>query len=141
MTVETPQTALHLRVMTCESILYEGEVAWFELPLVDGQIGIWPDHAPLMGELGSGTLRYAVGGAVNELAVDGGTLHVSADASTVLISTAPDQPGTQDGDDRLYAVLEAAVLDLLRAERRVDLFGEQLDDDELDSVAADGTGD
>ncbi|NLG27459.1 MAG: F0F1 ATP synthase subunit epsilon [Chloroflexi bacterium] len=141
MTLEARPTALHLRVMTCESILYEGEVAWVELPLADGLIGIWPGHAPLVGELGSGTLRYAVGGAVDEVAVGGGTLHVSADECAVLISAAPDEPGAQDGGDRLYAVLEAAVLDLWRDERRVDLFGEQLGDDELDTVAADGTGD
>src|SRR5215212_9568065 len=54
------------------------------LPLYDGEIGILPGRAPLIGRLGYGELRIKRGGRTERFYVDGGFVQVRADVVTVL---------------------------------------------------------
>ena len=58
------------------------------LPLADGEAGILPGHAPLLGALVSGVVRYTSGGAEHYCAVSPGTVNVAANTVTVLARTA-----------------------------------------------------
>ena len=50
---------LHLQVATPERQLVDEQVARAEIPGKDGYLGILPDHAPLLSELGAGVLTYS----------------------------------------------------------------------------------
>ena len=50
---------LHLQVATPERQLVDEQVARAEIPGKDGYLGILPDHAALLSELGAGVLTYS----------------------------------------------------------------------------------
>src|SRR5690606_15729979 len=58
------------------------------VPLYDGELGIARDHAPLIGRLGFGELRYNVGGETQCYYVDGGFVQVDKNVVSVLTNRA-----------------------------------------------------
>ncbi len=54
---------LHVRVISPEASLYEGDAESVVAPAFDGEVGILTGHAPLMTLLGKGELRLVAGGA------------------------------------------------------------------------------
>lgn len=54
------------------------------LPLYDGELGVLPGRAPLIGRLGYGELRLRRGGQTRRYFVDGGFAQVRANVVTVL---------------------------------------------------------
>jgi F-type H+-transporting ATPase subunit epsilon len=92
---------LHVRIVSPEKVVYEGDASALVVPAWDGQVGILPGHAPLMSLLGSGALAVEVpGGGTNRYHVAGGILKVEGGAVTVLTEYAGTQapaslpPGT-----------------------------------------------
>ncbi|HUS05974.1 MAG TPA: F0F1 ATP synthase subunit epsilon [Bryobacteraceae bacterium] len=66
-----------LEVATPERLVIREQVTEAEIPAKDGAIGVLPEHAPLMSELGTGALHYSVsGGARQVLMVSGGWVEV-----------------------------------------------------------------
>ena len=66
---------LQLQVVTPERQLVNEPVTAVEIPGRDGYLGILPDHAPLLGQLGAGVLSFSsssVNNGDHVLAVDGG---------------------------------------------------------------------
>jgi len=51
-----------LEVATPERLMLKETVIEVEVPGADGEMGILPEHAPLLSELGAGLLRYTVQG-------------------------------------------------------------------------------
>ena len=140
MSAASSANSVRLVVLTCEAVRFEGDVQWVEAPLADGLIGIWPEHVPLTGELGVGTLRYAVADQVHELAVPGGVLHVREDECAVLLTSGQPGPQSEEGSERLFRALESALQELRRDGWSLGVEEEQSGDAELDSVAADRSG-
>jgi F-type H+-transporting ATPase subunit epsilon len=69
--------------------IFDGEAEWVTVPALDGQLGIYPRHAPIVAALGSGLLRIGRGsGNVARFAVRGGFLKVSDNRVTVLVDSA-----------------------------------------------------
>ena len=69
---------LHLEIVTAGGAAVDTQAAQVTLPLADGEAGILPGHAPLLGALVSGVVRYTSGGAEHYCAVPlGGTLSTS----------------------------------------------------------------
>ena len=69
--------------------IYEGDAAWVTAPAVDGQLGILPQHAPLVAALGAGPLRIGLdAGRVARYAVRGGFLKVGDNRVTILVDRA-----------------------------------------------------
>ena len=58
------------------------------LPLYDGEVGIAPGRAPLIGRLGYGEMRVQVGKAVMRYYVDGGFVQVADNLVSVLTNRA-----------------------------------------------------
>src|SRR6476660_1194712 len=56
--------------------------------MYDGELGVLPGRAPLIGRLGAGELRLKQRGATHRYFVDGGFAQVRADVVTVLTSKA-----------------------------------------------------
>src|SRR5262245_42776077 len=75
---------LHCVVVTPERTLFDETVEFVALPLFDGEIGILPGRAPLIGRLGYGELRTRVGDTVHRYFVDSGFVQVRDNVVTVL---------------------------------------------------------
>jgi len=79
---------LHVEVVTAERELYNGEAEIVDAPGAEGQMGILPEHAPLLALLGVGPLKIKLHGAEDIFFISGGFLEVSNDRVTVLADTA-----------------------------------------------------
>jgi F-type H+-transporting ATPase subunit epsilon len=82
---------LQLIVVTPESTVLETPAEFVALPLFDGEIGILPGRAPLIGRLGYGELRVVSGGHTTRFYVDGGFVQVSDNVVSVLTNRAVPQ--------------------------------------------------
>jgi F-type H+-transporting ATPase subunit epsilon len=58
------------------------------LPGIQGELGILPNHSPLIAAIGHGVIRYTVEGTEKKMAVSGGYAEVSHNQVTVLAETA-----------------------------------------------------
>lgn len=54
------------------------------VPLIDGEKGVLPGHAPMIGRLGPGELRIKTGSEEHRFYVDGGFVQVAPDSVSVL---------------------------------------------------------
>lgn len=81
-------TGTKLDVVTAERVVYSGEVDMVIAPGVEGQLGILPQHAPLMTTLQPGELRIRKGGEEISLVVSGGFMEVRPDRIIVLADAA-----------------------------------------------------
>lgn len=80
---------IHLEVATPERLLLKEEVKEVTLPGAGGELGILPEHAPLLSELGSGPLVYTVESGLKKcMAVCGGYVEVLPDRVRVLAKRA-----------------------------------------------------
>lgn len=71
-------------VVTPERTLLDATVDFVALPLYDGELGVLPGRAPLIGKLGPGELRTKRGNTVDRMFVDGGFAQVRSNVVTVL---------------------------------------------------------
>src|SRR6266511_1957949 len=88
MATAAPTRSLQCVVVTPEKAVLDEPADFIALPLYDGEIGILPGRAPLVGRLGYGELRIKRGGQVKRFFVDGGFVQVRANVVTVLTARA-----------------------------------------------------
>ena len=81
---------LHVDVVSAEESLYSGEAEFVALPGEAGELGIYPQHTPLITRIKPGTVRIkpAGGGEEQLIFVAGGILEVQPKMITVLADTA-----------------------------------------------------
>ena len=75
-------------VVTPEQAVLEEAADFVAIPMQDGELGVLPGRAPLIGRLGMGELRLQQGTTVKRLFVDSGFVQVRADTVTLLTSRA-----------------------------------------------------
>ncbi|MCE9544091.1 MAG: ATP synthase F1 subunit epsilon [Planctomycetia bacterium] len=75
-------------VVTPEATVLKTPAQFVALPLYDGEIGIAPGRAPMIGRLGFGELRLREGDRTVRYYVDGGFVEVSSNFVSVLTSRA-----------------------------------------------------
>ena len=81
--------ALTCTLTTPEEKVFEGAVTFAVLPASDGELGILPRHAPLVGSLGCGELRLDTEADGRTIYfVDGGFLEVLDDQLSILAARA-----------------------------------------------------
>jgi F-type H+-transporting ATPase subunit epsilon len=86
---EAGARSLDVVVVSPARPIFEGEAQWVTVPALDGQLGIYPQHAPIVAALGSGLLRISRGsGNIARFAVRGGFLKVGDNRVTVLVDSA-----------------------------------------------------
>jgi F-type H+-transporting ATPase subunit epsilon len=71
-------------VVTPERAVLDETVDFVSLPMYDGELGVMPGRAPLIGRLGYGELRIRHGTTTRRFFVDGGFAQVRSNAVTVL---------------------------------------------------------
>jgi F-type H+-transporting ATPase subunit epsilon len=79
---------IRLDVVTAERMVYSDDVDMVVAPGFEGQLGILPNHTPLMTTLLPGELRIKKGGEEVSLVISGGFLEVRPDKAIVLAGTA-----------------------------------------------------
>src|SRR5262245_66097335 len=75
-------------VVTPENTALETQADFVALPLFDGEAGVLPGRAPLIGRLGYGELRVRRGGETLRYYVDGGFVQVVENVVSVLTNRA-----------------------------------------------------
>jgi F-type H+-transporting ATPase subunit epsilon len=92
-------------VVTPERGLLDEPADYVGLPLFDGQLGVLPGRAPLIGRLGTGVLRLRRAGQERIYYVDGGFVQVRADVVSVLTSRAlrPEEINVATANEALQA--------------------------------------
>ena len=83
-------STIHVDVVSAEEQIFSGEAEFVVLPGVDGELGIYPRHAPLLTQIKPGAVRIKIPGQdIEELVfVQGGFLEVQPHLVTVLADTA-----------------------------------------------------
>jgi F-type H+-transporting ATPase subunit epsilon len=76
--------SLQCVVVTPERAVLDEVVDFVALPMYDGELGVLPGRAPLIGRLGYGELRIRHGTTTRRFFVDGGFAQVRSNAVTVL---------------------------------------------------------
>ena len=79
---------LNLEIITAEHAVYADEVNVVIAPGIMGQLGILPNHAPLMTMLEPGELCVRKGGEETYIAISGGFLEVLQNRVVILADTA-----------------------------------------------------
>jgi F-type H+-transporting ATPase subunit epsilon len=79
---------LHLEFVSPESVLFSGDVDQVDLPGLEGDMGIFPGHAPLVTTLRPGIVTIFRGNAREPIVVIGGFAEVSPAGLTVLADKA-----------------------------------------------------
>ncbi len=79
---------IRLDIVTAEKLVYSEEVDEVVAPGIQGQLGILPQHSPLMTMLSPGELLVKQDGNEINLAVSGGFMEVRPDRVTILADTA-----------------------------------------------------
>lgn len=102
----TASSSLRCVVVTPERALLDETADFVALPMYDGELGVLPGRAPLIGRLGCGELRIRRGGTIERYYVDGGFAQIRTNIVTVLTSKAL-KPSEINADSAKQA-LEAA---------------------------------
>ncbi|MBI3993748.1 MAG: F0F1 ATP synthase subunit epsilon [Candidatus Lambdaproteobacteria bacterium] len=101
---------LHLEVITANKQLLETDAEWVTLPGSEGELGVLPEHVPVVTTLDTGLLRYSAAGKETVIAVHYGYAQVASNRVTVL----PDMAET------------GAMIDIPRAKRAEQRAREEL---------------
>ena len=101
---------LKLEVITPEQIALQDESRSVVVPGVDGELGIWPNHAPLLAGLKPGVITYKTASGTQKLVVSGGFIEISNNVISVIA------PAAEKASDIDFARAEAAKK---RAEERL----------------------
>ncbi len=81
---------IHVDVVSLSESIYSGDAEFVVLPGLMGELGIYPQHAPLITQIKPGEVRIKIPGQEEPqiVFVQGGFLEVQPDVVTVLADTA-----------------------------------------------------
>jgi F-type H+-transporting ATPase subunit epsilon len=121
---------LHVELVSVEREIWSGEADEVVARTTEGEIGILPHHAPLLGQLAEGAVvRVLSGGSETVAAVHGGFLSVTDEGVTILAEVAELAEDIDTG--RAQSALERArgeddTAAVRRAESRLRAAGQQV---------------
>jgi len=116
---------LRLEIVTPEAKVYSEDVAYVLVPGAEGELGVLPEHAPLLTQLSAGELIATKDGKEHRLAIGEGFVEITPTAVSVLTDMAVNE---SDIDE---TAVQAAIQRAQEAMRN-----NQLHDEELASVEA-----
>jgi F-type H+-transporting ATPase subunit epsilon len=79
---------IKLEIVTPERLVFDETVDGVTLPGSEGELGVLPNHAPLVSTLGVGELRIRTGSSEDWFAIVGGFVQVLPDKVVVMAETA-----------------------------------------------------
>lgn len=109
---------ISLEVLTPERLVVRDSVDEVIIPGLDGELGVLPNHTPLISQLKTGVLSYKAGNERHQLHVSGGFVEVLPDRISVLSDVA-------ERSDEID--LERAQRARERAEKRLSSQGDDID--------------
>lgn len=80
--------ALKLEIVTPEKKVLDETVDSVTVPTASGEVGILPNHAPLISSLKPGILSYANKGATERMVISGGFIEVNSNKVSILADIA-----------------------------------------------------
>lgn len=88
---------LHLEIVTPEKKVFDEAVDVVTIPTASGEVGILPNHAPLISTLKPGILSYTTRGATEKMVIAGGFIEVNSNKVSILADVAerPDEIDTE----------------------------------------------
>lgn len=108
-------TELRLVLVTPETTLLDERVRTLRFPMYDGQIGVLPGRAPLVGRLGIGELKVETSAGANDrYFIDGGFVQIKGSVVTLLTDRAlsvDEIDAAQAKSDLAAALAEVATSD------------------------------
>ena len=117
-------STLKLEIVTPEGVIYSEDVEMVTLPGSEGELGIYPNHVPLMTQVSAGEITARHNGRDEFLAVGDGFVEITGERVAVLTDMA----------------IKAENIDETKAEearRRAEArLAEKLDDEEAAMVSA-----
>lgn len=117
-------STLRLEIVTPEAKTYSEDVDMVTLPAVEGEMGVYPNHVPLMTQLAAGEVTVRKGGQDYFLAVGDGFVEITGERVAILTDMA----------------IRAENIDEAKAEearrRAESRLAEKLDDEETALVSA-----
>lgn len=98
-------------IVSQDRMVYEGDADTVIIPGVSGEMGILPNHAPLLSTMGFGVIRVRTGQHEEVFTVAGGLVEVQPDLVTVLADVAEnvaeiDIARAQAARDRIERIME-----------------------------------
>lgn len=115
---------LKLEIVTPETTAYSEDVEMVTLPGAEGELGVYPNHVPLLTTLNPGELRVLKGGKETFLAIGEGFVEITGSSVSVLTDMALESAVIDEG------AAEAAV------ERAKKAMKEDLGSEEVAAVQA-----
>ena len=94
---------LRLEIVTPEAKAYSEDVEMVVLPGTDGELGVYPQHVPVLTTLQPGELRVLKGGRETSLAVGEGFAEITGESISILTDMALESSAIDE------AAAEAAV--------------------------------
>ena len=121
-------STMQVEVVSNEATIYSGEASFVVVPTESGELGIYPQHVPILSKVRPGVLRLQVPGQAEEVlvAVSGGVLEVQPDKLTVLADIAVrsaemDQQRAEEAKRAAEASVSQATDDVSRAKAQAAL--------------------
>lgn len=111
-------TTMQLDIITAERVVYSDQVSIVVAPGIEGELGILPNHAPLLTTLQPGEIRVVKEGEEDTfIAVSSGFLEVMANKVVILTDTAEraeeiDEARAQEAVQRAQESLEHRTTDM-----------------------------
>jgi F-type H+-transporting ATPase subunit epsilon len=119
--VTVPNDPIRCTVVSPERPLFEGHAEHIVVPALDGEMGIYARHAPLVGALGSGIVRIHRQGGVERYAIRGGFVHVKKNVVTLAVT---DAVLLEDADRAALEAEYASVREALQHPRSTEEYDE-----------------
>jgi F-type H+-transporting ATPase subunit epsilon len=116
---------IHVDVVSAEELIFSGEAEFVALPGEAGELGIYPQHTPLITRIKPGAVRIKVAGRDDEefVFVAGGILEVQPNGVTVLADTAI--RGKDLDEAKAIAAKKAAEENLVNKDSKIDYAAAQ----------------
>jgi F-type H+-transporting ATPase subunit epsilon len=107
---------LRLEIVTPDAVVYSDDVEMVTLPGVEGQIGILPQHVPLMTQMVPGEMIVRKSGQDHYLAVGEGFVEITGDHVAILTDLAVpvekiDEAAAEEARQRAQARLRERLSD------------------------------
>lgn len=118
--------SVHCDIVSAEGEIFSGLVELLVAPAAEGEIGILPNHAPLLTTIDAGPIKVVrQGGSEEIMFVSGGFLEVQPDTITVLADT------ITRGEE-----LDEAAIEKAREQAKKELLEGSPDDTDYEMAAA-----
>lgn len=79
---------LHLEIVTPEKKVFDDVVEVVTIPTASGEVGILPNHAPLISTLKPGILSYTTRNSTERMVIAGGFVEINSNKVSILADVA-----------------------------------------------------